>query len=219
MLRSKFSFFVIVLALCALFQLAPARLEAAGHEEHQSSGEEEEKKPDLFGKAADLGIWTIVVFLLLVVVLGKYAWKPLMEGLDKREKSIHDALTEAKQAREDALKLREQHQAQMNAAAEQVRSILEEGRRNSQQAADEMIARARAESQAERDRVRREMEVAREQALQELTGWAAQLATLISTKTISRQLNLDDHRRFVDEALADMKQTGAELERQTSSLA
>jgi F-type H+-transporting ATPase subunit b len=209
MLRANLWQWSLVLAVGALLLVPAAQLHA-----NEGSGSDL-GVDDMFGRFADVSIWTIVVFVVLLLVLGKFAWKPMLEGLEKREKAIHDALDEARKAREEAERLRAAHQLEMNKAQDQVRAILDEGRRNAQQAADDLLNRARAESQAERDRVRREMEVAKDQALQQLTGWAAQLATMISAKTLHRNITLDDHRRLVDEALADMKQTGAELQRQS----
>jgi F-type H+-transporting ATPase subunit b len=82
--------------------------------------------------------------------------------------------------------------------------MLEEARRDAQNLAEEMKAKANQDIQAERARLRRELDIARDQALQELWNQAAQLATLISAKAIGRSLNEDDHRRLIDEALAEM---------------
>src|SRR5207253_1171041 len=134
----------------------------------------------------------------------------MLQGLRKREQSILQAIEDAKKARADAEAIKAQYQNQLTKAQDEVRAIIEEGRRNSQQIAEEMINKAKAESQAERERLRREMEMARTQALRDLTGWAAQLATLIASKALTRQMTLDDHRPLVDEALADMQKAGAE---------
>src|SRR5438067_1343731 len=62
----------------------------------------------MFEKALDLSIWTLVVFLVLVFVLSKFAWKPMLEGLDKRERDIASAVEEAKKAKEEAAALHQQ---------------------------------------------------------------------------------------------------------------
>jgi len=162
----------------------------------------------VFKQAVDLGIWTIVVFGLLLIILGRYAWKPMIEGLHKREQTIQGAIDEAHKAREEARRLQEQWNQEMARAQEKVRDIHDEARRRAQQNADEMIARARADIQAERDRLRREIETARDQALHELWKYTAQLATEVSAKAIRRQLSPDDHRRLVDEALAELPAAG-----------
>ncbi len=158
----------------------------------------------------DLGLWTLVVFLLLLWILSKLAWKPMLEGLKRREDNIRGAIEEAEKARTDARKIQGELQAQLNRAGEQVREILEEGRRDAQVVKDEMVAAARQENAADRDRLHREIETAKDQAIKQLWEQTAQLATLISAKAIRRQLTEDDHRRLVDEALAELRQAGQE---------
>lgn len=162
------------------------------------------KEGDLFGWALDLGIWTLVVFVLLLVVLRKYAWRPMLEGLHHREHTIHEAIAEAHRAREEAQRLQAQWHESMSKAEDRVRDIHDEARRKAQQIADDIQAKARTDIQAERDRLHREIERARDQALQELWAQTAKLATLISAKAIRRQLSAEDHRRLVDEALAEL---------------
>jgi F-type H+-transporting ATPase subunit b len=166
---------------------------------------EHNEPPKILDLRWDLGLWTIVVFLLLLWILGKYAWKPMLEGLQKREDTIRGHLEEARRANEDAKKLRSQLQQEMDQAAEKVRELVEEGRRGAETAKEEILARTRSEIQAERERLHREVDLARDQALQEIWRQAADLATLISAKTIRRQLNPEDHRRLVDEAISEIR--------------
>ena len=60
------------------------------------------ESPAIFKPALDLTIWTVVVFLLLLAVLYRFAWKPLLQGLSKRETDIHSAVEDARKAREEA---------------------------------------------------------------------------------------------------------------------
>jgi F-type H+-transporting ATPase subunit b len=152
-----------------------------------------------------LGIWSIVVFVILLWVLKKYAWGPILEGLQKREHNIESAVRDAQQARDEAQRLRDQLQGEVDRAHEKVRDILDEGRRHAQQTTDEMIGKAKSEIQNERDRLRREIEMARDHALQELWKRTADLATMVSAKAIRRQLSPEDHRRLVDEALTELQ--------------
>jgi F-type H+-transporting ATPase subunit b len=175
-----------------------------------TSGELEELKKEkeisILDVSWDLGLWTLVVFVLLLYVLRRLAWKPMLQGLHRRESTIREALTEAQRAREESQQLQAKLKAEMDQAQGRVREVLDEARRRAQETTDEMVARARAEIQTERDRLRREIELARDQALQQLWGHAAQLATLVSAKVIRRQLSAEDHRRLVDEAIGDMRQ-------------
>jgi F-type H+-transporting ATPase subunit b len=82
--------------------------------------------------------------------------------------------------------------------------MMDGARRDAQQLNDEMVAKAKSEITAERDRLRREIESARDQALSEIWKQTAQLATRVSAKAIRRGLSEEDHRRLVDEALTEL---------------
>lgn len=178
------------------------------------AADEPGSKPNILSPRFDLTIWTIVVFGLLLLVLKKYAWGPMLEGLQKREHSIQGALDEAQRARDEAHRLRTQFQGEMDQASEKVRQMMEEARRDAQRTTDEMVAKARGEIQTERDRLRREIDRARDQALQELWAQTARLASLVSSKALRRQVTIEDHRRLVDEAIADLREAGTERQRQ-----
>jgi F-type H+-transporting ATPase subunit b len=199
----------LLLVCVVLMTFAVADPVGVAHAKGGHATKEEAKGgPQIFTPVRlDLGLWTLIVFLGLLYILGKFAWKPMLEGLHNREKAVHGALEEAKAAREDAAKLRDQFALEMNKAHEKVRDILDAGRRDAERTAAEIMAKSRADIQAERERLLRELQIAREQALQELWNQTAQLASLVSTKAIRRQLTPEDHRRFVDEALADLRQT------------
>ena len=168
----------------------------------------EDKPPAILDLRWDLGLWTIVVFLLLFFVLRKLAWGPMLEGLKKREESIRLAVEEAKLARAETEKVRADFKAQMDKAYAEIPKIMDEARREAQQLADQMRAKALADIQTERQRLRREIETARDQALKELQDFAADLATRISAKVLKRAVSADDHRRLVDDALNEMRQAG-----------
>jgi F-type H+-transporting ATPase subunit b len=198
---------ILGIVLLALVFCAPASICAADAQK-DAHAKNEEVKQDLFGKATDLAIWTLVVFLLLLFVLSKFAWKPMMQGLEHRESAIHSALHEAQQAREEAARLRAQLEEQMRKANDQARQILDEARRAAERTTAEMTAEAHKKIQAEHERLQREMNLAYEQARRDLQTQAAQLATLVAGKVIRRQMNHDDHRQLVDEVLAELRQTG-----------
>jgi F-type H+-transporting ATPase subunit b len=206
----------VLLCLLVLGALAAGSACAADPHGGHGGGGASSGEPEIFKPALDLGIWTLVVFLVLLFILGRYAWKPMLEGLRRREENIHEAVAEAQRARDDAQRLRDQLQSEIDRAHETVRDIVEEGRRAAKHTTDEMNAKARGEIQGERERLHREIAMARDQALQQLWSEAAQLATTISAKAIRRQLNADDHRRLVDEALAELRGAGSERQREVA---
>jgi F-type H+-transporting ATPase subunit b len=214
---------ILVAALLGLFSPAlafaakeehPGAAAPAGEAGHAAG----EHTNDPFAGWLDLSIWTIVVFLLLLFVLSKYAWKPMLAGLEKREHAIHSAAEDAQRARDEAQRLRDQLRQEMDQIQEKSRALLDEARKTGQQMSDQLVADARKGIQDEKDRAYRELESARDQALQQLTNQTADLATLISSKAIRRELTPDDHRRLIDEALGELRQAGADRQRMVASL-
>jgi F-type H+-transporting ATPase subunit b len=161
----------------------------------------------MFAPALDLGIWTLVVFLLLYFLLSKYAWKPMLEGLRKREESIRAAVDEAKLVREQAARDRADFDKKLADAYQEIPKIMETARRDAPQLKEEMRSQAVAEIQTERQRLHREIGMARDQALQEIYQQSALLATLISAKVLGRSVSEDDHRRLIDEALTELHES------------
>lgn len=160
----------------------------------------------MFEKALDLGIWTLVVFLLLLFILTKYAWKPMLAGLAQRERDIASAVEAAQKAKEEAAELHRQLAAERQKGHDQVRQMIEEARKAADQLKEQAKVEIAATSQAERERLQREIEIARHQLYQEGFSRLAELASLISSRAIRRNLTPDDHRGLVDEALAELNQ-------------
>ncbi len=152
----------------------------------------------------DTAIFSIIVFVALLLILRAKAWGPILEGLQKREETIRTSLEEAKQTRVAMEKLKADFQKELADAHQQIPALLEEARKDAERLSNEMRAKAVAEIQAERERLRREVDIAKDQAIKEIWEQAAQLATLMSAKAIGRALSEDDHRRLLDESLKEM---------------
>jgi F-type H+-transporting ATPase subunit b len=159
----------------------------------------------LFSLSAELGIWSLVVFGLLLFVLSRIAWPKMLEGLRKREENIRGALDEAQKARDEAHASRLALQKQMDEAHTKVKEILDEGRRDAQALRESEMAKTRAEIQAERDRLQREIETQTDQALQKIWTQAAELATQVSAKALGRGISEDGHRKLIDEAVSELR--------------
>jgi F-type H+-transporting ATPase subunit b len=169
-----------------------------------STHEPTEETPNILRFEPDLAFWTFIVFVLLLVTLGKFAWKPLIKAMEEREEHIEHCLLESERARNESERLLEEHRKQLAAAADQVRAIRDEVRRDAQVTSEEILGRARAEADAERQRTRREIETARDQALVEIWNKAADLAVSVAGKVLSRELNEGEHRRLVDAAVSNL---------------
>jgi F-type H+-transporting ATPase subunit b len=177
----------------------------AGKDGHGDAHAGEHKSHTIFEWALEQSIWTLAVFILLLIVLRTYAWGPILQGLRQREENIRLAVEEAKIARQETERVREEFKAEMARAYAEIPKIMEEARKDAAALREEMKSRAASEIQADRDRLRREIETARDQALAEIWNQSAQLATLISARAIGRVLTEEDQRRLNEEALATIQ--------------
>lgn len=161
-------------------------------------------EPSLF--AGDLGnaIWTLVIFLGLVFVLGKFAWGPILDGLQKRESFIHDALAKAKADRDQAEARLRDYEGILDKARAEATAIVEEGRRDAEVLRHKIEADARAERDAELARAKREIGIAKQTAVKELYELSGRLATDMAGRIIGRELTTADHQRLIEESIAEI---------------
>ncbi len=149
----------------------------------------------------DLAIFSFIVFLLLLAILGKFAWKPVTEALERREHGIAENIAAAQRAGDDARNMLAEYETKLRGAADEVRGIMEEARRDAETTKQEIIAEAKSAAQQEHDRMLRDVNMAKNQALKELSEQGANLAVDLAGRIVRAQLNKADHARLVSEAL------------------
>jgi F-type H+-transporting ATPase subunit b len=197
---------LIIMVLTALAVALPAPLQAADDQAHNASnGKILGEESGLFVGAVELSLWTILVFVILLFVLRKYAWGPILSGLQQREEGIARDKREAEHARREAAEAKAKVEAELARVNAEISQMISKARQDAQATAAEELARGKTEVQAERNRLQRELIMERDQALQEIWSKSVQLATLISTKAIGKQLGYDDHRALLDEALGEFR--------------
>jgi F-type H+-transporting ATPase subunit b len=149
--------------------------------------------------AGDVGnaIWTLLVFGLVVFVLGKFAWKPILGGLSAREKFIRDALEEARREREQAEARHKEYVDQLNSARSEATAIVEEARRDADEVKRRIQAEAQEEAQRVLERARREITLAKEGAVEELYQLSAKVTAEVAGRILEREINPADHERLV----------------------
>ncbi|MBI3862325.1 MAG: F0F1 ATP synthase subunit B, partial [Planctomycetia bacterium] len=121
-------------------------------------------------KDTDLAIWSAITFIVFLAVLRKFAWGPLIAGLDKREQSVLDHLANAEAARIKAEKMLADHAAKLDKVQDKVREILAEAKRDAEHTKADIMSTAQKEGEATRQRAVHDIERARDQALDELLG-------------------------------------------------
>lgn len=156
----------------------------------------------------DLAIYTVIVFLLLLAILYKFAWGPISHGLEKREHGIVEHIAAAARQNEEAKELLAEYERKLAKAQEEVRAILDEARRDAQHTQQEILAQARTDAAAEMARAKREVEIARDEALKRLAETGANLAVDLAAKVLRRNLNAADHAQLIAEAVAQFPHDG-----------
>ena len=174
--------------------------DAHGSEEH--GGDEHGGAVNPLAFEPDLAVFTLVVFLILLAILGKFAWGPIATALDQREHRISDNIAQAERLQAEAKAQLVIYEQKLATAADEVRQLLEEARRDAEHTKDEILAQAKADAKAEHDRAMREVRNAKDAALKEIGETSANFAVEMAAKIVQKQLSPEDHARLVREAVA-----------------
>ncbi len=153
----------------------------------------------------DLAIWSFVVFLLLLGLLSAIAWKPIMEGLDKREQGIAKTIAATQAAQEDAKQMLASYERRLAEASEEVRTMLDEARRDADGLRQTIVAEARQAAEEEKQRAHREIGLARDDAIAQLAETAGDLAVSVAGKFLREKISADEQNRLVQESVASLR--------------
>ncbi len=164
--------------------------------------DEPEAGGNLFSGTFGDSLWTVVAFVILLVVLGKVAWKPVLEGLNARQSHIEQQLKFAEDSRVKAEHLLEDYKQQGLTA---VREATEQAQRHQQQ----MAEKTREETLAIRRRANEEIDSARAAAMDDLWRQTGDLLLHVSSEVLGRTLTEQDNQRLIDEAVARIRQNGS----------
>lgn len=203
-------FSVRVCLMCAVlnaFGVSPclAAQEAAHNGAVESSAQEENPNPLVFDP--DLAIFTFIVFLLLLWILGKFAWPQIVAALDERERKIAENIADAEAKHEEAKRLFAEYQAQLAAAAGEVRAIMEEAKRDADHTRRQGEAEGRKAKEDELARALREIERAKDGAIQELAVASANVAIDLARKVVHERITPEQQASLVREAISKLAAT------------
>lgn len=177
--------------------------EGTGHAETDAGGHAAGSSNPL-SLDPDLAIVTLVIFLVLLAVLSKFAWGPITEALDQREKGIADQLANAQRNQDEALRLLGEHRSRMDQATQEVKSLLDQARRDGEALKQRIVTEASVAAAAQKDRALREIDAAKNGALEELARKSVDQAVTLAGRIIGKQLTKDDHARMVQESLQQL---------------
>jgi F-type H+-transporting ATPase subunit b len=186
----------IVSTALALLATSPSVLVAQGGGTEGGGG--------LYDINTGLSAWTLIVFVLLVVILGKFAWGPILKNVEAREKNIQSAIDEAARRNVEAAKLLDEHKAQLADARRQANELIAEGRSAGEGVRKTIEEKARTEAQQIVERARQEIQRERDAAIAALRKESVDLALAAAAKLMHQNLDQTKDRQLVERYLSDL---------------
>jgi F-type H+-transporting ATPase subunit b len=152
-----------------------------------------------------LFIWTILTFLVLLWLLAKFAWRPLLQALEARQELIRKSLEDAQQARRELERVSQESAQILKESRVQAETIIAQSRSDAERLREEMKQKAKAESDTIVRNAERQIQLETGRALQQIRHEAADLSVLIASKLIRRNLSKEDNEALIADALAQVE--------------
>lgn len=150
---------------------------------------------------SDGALFSLIVFLMLLAVLYGFAWKPISEGLAKREALIATQIADAKKASEEAVAKLKEYEVKLAAAHAESQELIAKARRDAESAGQRILTEAQAEAGRQRDRALADIETAKQTALSDIAGKTTDLAFSLARRVVGRELKSEDHKQLISDAL------------------
>ena len=149
--------------------------------------------------------WTTVTFILLLVVLRKFAWWPILNTLEERERRIEDSLDKADDIDKREQEIEEERKQKIKEAEKESEKILDSARRQGQAARDDILQKARQDADELVNRAKKEIDAAREQAVEDVQRIAVDVAMSATEKLIKKNINKEEHQKMIKESLKNLE--------------
>lgn len=174
---------------------------------------QEAHKVDLLSPNYGLMVWTLVIFLILLFVLSKFAFRPIIAAVEAREQALEDAINSAKRDREEAALLLAQHRASLDASRGEGQKLIADARATAERVRTELVEQAHAEQAKMLERARAEIDAERAKAIAELRKEAVDLAIMGAGKVIGQNLDREANRKLVESFLASVSPSAVSASR------
>lgn len=154
-------------------------------------------------------VWTVITFLLLVFILAKWAWKPILEGLEKREKGIRDNLDRAEKSQKEAETLCQKYETQLGETQKSIQEMMSQARADGEKTRAQMVKEAKDESDRVLEKGRKDLERETERLKGELKSEIAGLSLLMTEKVLEKTVE----KKVVDDVVREsLKNAGGSKE-------
>lgn len=150
-----------------------------------------------------LMLWTIISFVLFLLILKKVAWGPIIQALDAREKGIKDNIQAAEAARAGAEKSLKEYKQRLSEAQAEAQKMLANARRDAERIREDLLAKSKTEAEGQIDRARKQIEMEGQDAINRIRAEIADLIVDSARKVIGKTLNSEDHRRLILDSLKE----------------
>jgi F-type H+-transporting ATPase subunit b len=152
-----------------------------------------------------LFVWTILTFLILVALLSRFAWRPLLQALERRQATIAQSLEDAQRARQELERLHRESAQIMAQARAEAESILARSRSDAEALREELKQKARTEAAAIVKNAERQIQLETARAVQQIRHEAVDLSVAIASKILRRQVTREDNEALIQEALKQVE--------------
>jgi F-type H+-transporting ATPase subunit b len=149
-------------------------------------------------------LFQLVMFLVLLLLLRKYAFGPLMGVMKQREEHIANEIEQAEKHHQEAKKLAEEQRELMKKARQEAQKLVEDARKLGEEQKEQIIAAARAEAERVKEAAKKEIEQEKEQAVAALRQQVASLSVLIASKVIEKELTEQDQAKLINEYIQEV---------------
>ena len=158
----------------------------------------------LLDVSVGLVFWSTITFLLLLVILKKYLWKPLLDNLDNREKLINDSIKNAEDIQRKSDESFEEYNAKLAEAREEVRKVISAGKESAEKIKTEILDEANKRASALVGKAKKEIEAEKSGALNEIKKIVVDVSLAAAEKMIKNNIKSEDHMRLIDETMKSM---------------
>jgi F-type H+-transporting ATPase subunit b len=152
-----------------------------------------------------LFIWTIITFLVLLTLLTKFAWGPLLEALDRRREAIRKSFDDADRAKQEFARLQDEAGRVIEQARIEAGSILSRTRADAERLREDLKVRAKEEADAVMRNAEQQIRLQTQQAMQQIRHQVADMAVMIASKVLERNLAKEDNDRLISETLRQIE--------------
>jgi len=152
-----------------------------------------------------LFIWTILTFLVLVALLARFAWRPLLEALERRQATIAKSLEDAQRARQELERLQRESTQMMQQARVEAEAIVSRSRSDAEALREELKQKSRAEAAAIVKNAEKQIQLETARAIQQIRKETIDLSVAIASKILRRQVSKDDHEGLIEETLKQVE--------------